>query len=320
MRCMGQANWKVPRTEEGFQEVLRRLAECRLAGDDGEVGRGLMALSFLVRWVRSDTDASPFVRSQELAEEALEHFRRAGDVGGLVRALVASAPMTDSETRESRFKEAEALAEKSGDENDVGIVLAARGRALGIVDRRKATEFHQRALEVFRRTGNVAGQAQCLFSLSIGDGTSEEKRDLAVEAAQLHRELGAHSDATRCITIALMNAEEIQPLDDLEPLARQGLDDALAAGDRGQEAHFYRKLGAIVAAQGRDEESEQFRRWSLELQEADGLTPLERWESEVKMAKEIIAMAKAQGNRNVEKACRADLKRLKASKPRADLN
>lgn len=314
---MGQSAWKVSRTEEGFLQVLARLEECRAAGDLVEVGNGLLELAFLVKWVRSDTATPPFERAHELSLEAREAFRRAGDAGGQVRALVSATVMTDPETRERMLGEAERLAQETGNENLVGLILAARARALAMTDRAKATAINREALEIFRRTGNLGGQAQCLFSLAIGDGTSEENRDFALESARIRRELGEPSEAARCVTIALMNAEELQPLGELEGLARQGLQDAQSAGDRGQEQHFYTKLAAILASTGQVEESAQFRRWADDLQEADGLTPLERWENEVDMAKTMIAMSKTQGNRDAEKGLRAELKRLKASKPKA---
>jgi tetratricopeptide (TPR) repeat protein len=313
---MGQVDWDMPRTEEGLQEALRQLETCRAAGDDIEVGKGLLALSYLVKWVRSDTLESPFVRSHELAIEALEAFRRADNVAGQVRALIAATAMTDPQTRESLLAEAEELARRTGDDNDPARVLAARARSLALTDRKRAAEMHRQTLEIFRRTGNERGQAQALFSLAIGEGTSEEKRDFALEASRLHREQGNPEEAARCAMIAFMNAEEIQPLCDLEALARQGLNDAQSAGDRGQEGHFYSKLALIAADQGRYEEAEKHRRWASELQEADGLTPLERWENEVGMTKTLIAMAKEQGNPSAIAMFKEELKRLKAEKPR----
>jgi len=312
---MAQADWNVPRTEEGLQQVLRRLEECRANGDQVEVGNGLLKLSYLVKWVRSDTAASPCARAHELALQALEVFRGAGDREGLVRALVAASAMADFRERERLLSEAEALAEGIGDENSVAMVLAAKARALGLSDRGQATELHRRALAIFKRTENQRGQAQCLFSLSIREGTSYEKYDFAIEGARLYAGLGDHAEASRCIMMALVNAEEIRPLSELGDLAQEGLQYALNAGDRTQEGSFYRKLALIADANEQQEEADKYRRWATDIEESDGRTPHERWEDNLDMAKMMIAMAKTQGHKDAAKAFREELKRLKASEP-----
>jgi hypothetical protein len=265
--------------------------------------------------VRSDTDQAPFVRSQELALEALETFRRADHEKGQIRSLIAASATVDARTRETMLLEAETIAEKVGDEESLAGVIAARARALAMSDRVRADELHIKALELFRKNGNLRGQARCFFSLSIGHAPLAEKRDNAIEAARLYRAVDDPAEASRCITIAIMNAEEIQPLADLEDLAREGLEDALKAGDRYQERSFYTKLAAIARAKGQTEQAEKYLRWEKDLEEFDGLTPLERWKSNVEMAKMAVAMAKAQGNKEVVRMFRDELKRLKATKP-----
>ena len=282
-----------------------------------ETGNGLLALSFLVKWVRSDTVQPPFVRSHELAMQALDVFRQAGHEKGQVRALVTASAMVAPSTRENMLSEAEALADSLGEENLVAMVLAAKARGLAMSDRARATELHRRVLEIYRRTGNQRGQAQSLFSLAIGEGDSAKKRDYAMEAARLYRALGDAGEASRCVSIALMNAEEIQPLTDLEGLVREGLEDALKAANRSQERHFYDKLALIALSKGNVEEADKYRRWSKDLEAADGLTPRERWENDVEMTKTMISMAKTQGNKDATKVFQDELKRLKASKPSA---
>ena len=311
---MSEIDWDVPRTQEGLQLVLRRLEECHTAGDLVGLGNGLLTLGLLVLWVRFDTALPAFVRSQDLALQALEAFRKADNKEGQVRALVRASSTADPLTREKMLSEAENLAEGLGDDY-IAMVLAARARALALSDRARAAELQRSVLEIYRRTGNQKGLARCLFSLSIGEGPSDERRDFALEAASLYRALGDSAEASRCITLAMKSAEKIQPLVDLEPLARQGLQDALNAGSRSQEQSFYRKLALIAAAKGQIEEAETYRRWAADLEDSDGLTPRERWKKEVDMTKMMIAMMKAQGQKEAAKTFQEELKRLKASKP-----
>lgn len=312
---MGQALWEVPRTEEGLQQVLDRLEECRATNDDIEIGNGLLKLSYLVKWVRSDTAKPPFERAHELALQALEAFRRAKNIEGEIRALVAATAMADLASRQSMLTEAERLAETVEDENYKAMVLAAKARSIGLRDEKQKSELSQRALEMFKRTGNERGQAQCLFTLSIGSGTSAEKRDYAIEAASIYRKLNEPKEAGRCMTIAFMNAEGIQSLADLQPLAELGLQDALAAGDLMQEGRFCGKLARIFEARGLYEEAARYSQRAAGLENADGMTPLERWESNVETTEMMVSMARTRGNQKAAKAFREELKRLRATKP-----
>lgn len=313
---MAREDWEFPQTEEGLQACLRRLETAQTAGDHAEIGYGLLALAFLVKWVRSDTALPPFVRAQELQEQAIEEFRQSGDKKGLAGALVSGSGMIDPGTRERRLEEAERLAEEIGDDDLRASVIAGRARALALSDRDGATLLHREALEIYRRTGNQAGQARCLFGLSISEGTAEEKRDFALEGARLYRETGDPGMASKCAWLALMNAEQIEPLASLEGLVREGLKDAQDAGKHSQERSFYEKLALIAVATGRHEEAERYRRWANEIQESDGLTPLERWKGQVAMTKTMIGMVKAQGQKEAVKEFQAELKRLKAAKPK----
>jgi hypothetical protein len=313
---VAEADWDAPRTEEGLQQVLSRLTACRAAGDLEETGNGLLELSYLVKWVRSDTEQPPFVRSHELALEALAIFRRAGHERAQVRSLVAASALANPRAREEMLAEGESLAQKLGDQNLIAMVLAARARSIALSDSAKAAELHRPVLEIYRRTGNLKGQANCLLSLAItGDEGPAEKRDFATKAANLFRDAEDPKEASLCVSVALWNAEEIQPLTELEDLARQGLEDALNAGDRLQEGHFYGKLALIAVAKSQIEEADKFRRWAKDLQDADGMTPLQRWEDEVATTKQMAEIAKSQGNVAAAKVFRDELKRLKASKP-----
>ncbi|MBI1331642.1 MAG: hypothetical protein GC165_02060 [Armatimonadetes bacterium] len=310
------ADWDLPQTEEGLQECLRRIEQYRRDENLTELGNGLLALAFLVKWVRSDTHLPPFPRAHQLALEAYDVFVRADDERGQVRALISASPFSPPATRQQMLEEADAIATRIGDERLSARVLAARARSTSMSNRPGAKEMNIKALEVFRRLGDWHDLATTLFSLSISDGTAEEKRDFALEAANLYRDHGMPADAARCVDIALMNAEEIEPLASLEPLVRQGLEDAKAADKAFQIRSFYDKLALIAAEKGRPDEANQYRQLAKELQNVDGQTPLERWESDVEMTKMLLATFKAEGNKEAEREFRKALKELKAAKPK----
>ncbi len=312
---MGQALWDVPRTEEGLQQVLNRIEGCRAANNHLEIGNGLLKLCYLVKWVRSDTAKPPFERAHELALEALEAFRQAKSKEGEIRALVASVPFSEPGALQSMLAEAERLAETLEDENYRAMVLAAKARSFVLRDEKQKTELSQRALDIYKRTGNERGQAQCLFTLSISSGTSAEKRDFAIEAASLYRKRNEPKEARRCMTIAFMYAEGAESLTELQPLAEFGLQDALASGDLMQEGRFCAKLARIFEARGLRDEANRYRLRAAELEDADGLTPTERWENSIEATEMMISMAKGQGSEKAANALRLELKRLRASEP-----
>lgn len=309
---MAYADWDAPRTEDGLQQVLRRLVECRAAGERDEEGYGLLHLSFLVKWVRSDTDLPPFGRSQELAIMALGIFRQTGNEEGLVRALVAATALADAAAKEAMLSEAESLAERLGDDHLLALALSARARAIGLSDPAKATALHGRSLKLYRRMGHQQGQAQCLFGLAVTGEDVAERRDWAMEAARLYRLVGEYGEAARSVSIALMNAREIQPLTELEPLVREGLEDALAAQDPGLQKGFHEDLAEITLAQGQIEEAEKHRKQASELQAADGLTSYERWLENVEFTEVFIGLARLNNQPEAEKMFREELARLKA--------
>lgn len=309
---MGRIDWEAPHTEEGLQQVLRQLRQCRENGNLVEVGHGLLALSFLVKWVRSDTDSSPFDRSHELAVEAAETFRSTDCKEGLVDALVAASALAAPDERMSYLNEAESLAETL-DKNYKAKVLAARARG-GALSDKSSSDLHRQALAIFRQTGDQQGLARTLLGLALGDGEAAEKRDYALEAAQICQSLGQQKDASMGLMLAFMNAEEITPLIELESMARDGLSHSLNHPP-GAEGFFRTKLAAIAALKGDFAEAEEHRQRDREIREADGLTPQERWEDEVEITKMIISMADKQGHAETADVFREELERLEESRP-----
>jgi hypothetical protein len=312
---MGKSDWTVPKTEDGLQEVLRRIESSRQAGDDVETGLGLLSLSHLVKWVRSDTDANPMERSRELALEALELFRRIHHKAGQIRALVAALPFSSPLEREEMLEQADALAEGVDDKNCLAMVLAARSRMIALSDFPRAVVLQRQALEIYRALGNLQGQARCLFSLSIYVDVAEEKRDAALESARLSRQLGDPADASRAVTIALMSATSLQPLESMEPIVRQGLQDAIAAQDSGQQAWFYSKLAQIATIQNDPERATFFQALSAKHSNPDGMTPLEKWQFDVGMLTALLEMTTRQESPKAQEMFRTSLEQLKANKP-----
>jgi hypothetical protein len=308
--------WDLPQTEEGLCTILRQLDEEREAGNDRDVAYGLLAVAHMVLWVRSDTDQNPFVRAHELSSEALALFRRVGDARGQIRALVSCATRVDPATREEMLAEAEELASGLGDVAEEARVISARARSIGMRDRKQASDLTHKALLIYRKLGSLQGQARSLFSIAIYDDSDQRTLEAALEAAEINRKLDDRAQAARCMTLALMNARDLQkPLEEQSEWALEGLKDALASGNRKLERSFYRDLTEISSSLGEMEDADKYRRWGDLLEEAEGRDPLEKWEDDVEMTRAMIDMAKAQGNAEAVKAFKAELKRLKASKP-----
>lgn len=314
---MSEDKWNLPQTEEGLQQALRQIQDSRASGDDADLGFGLLALAHLVKWVRSDTNAGPFERSHELSLEALDVFRRAKHIRGQIKALISASAMAPPFGKNQFLDEAETLAQELGDERIHASLMTARARKLGLTDRAAAADLQRSALLVFRKLGDKVQQAHSLFSLAILDGSAKEKLEMALEAAEIHRELNDHSFASRCMFIAIMNAEELTPIVELEDMAKQGLDDAQRAMNHSQEGMWYGKLAHIAVAKGQMDEVTKYQRWAAELLESDGLAPLERWENDLENLKSFVALAKSQGNLELEQGLKVQLKELRANKPKS---
>ncbi|RYG24043.1 hypothetical protein EON82_12085 [bacterium] len=308
---MPDARWDVPRTEEGLQLLLSRIAEARQSGDEAGVGLGHLALAHQVKWVRSDNDEPPFLRAHTLTEEALSIFRRLDDERGLLAALRATSMFLSPDEIASRQAEAMALAESLGDEREIANTLASKARSLALRNKVDAAQLTRQALEIFRRLDDKHSAAQCLFSLAIYEEETAASYEAALESAQLYRETGDFKQAAHAAIVAIMYGEELHPWPELEPIVRTGLNDAQAAGSRSDEGLFYGHLAKIAAAKGDAEEAKNYLRWQRELDESDGLTPKERHKQNIEMTKQLIEMSKLSGNAETVAMFEEELKRLK---------
>lgn len=311
---VNKIEWNDPETEAGLQSVLAKLAACREADDRVETARGLLRLAYLVKWVRSDTDDPPFVRSHQLTLEALDLFRHVGDEAGQVRALVAASALAEPVERKALLDEAMALAERLGDQDLIASAISGQARALAPSDRLAAAQLHQRALQLYRDSRNRLGQAHSLFSLAIGDGDAATKLERALESAHLYREEGRFEAAARSLTISLMNAEEIRPLGELEDLAQEGVRMAEQAESQSQRYHFTYKLAQVFSAKGDGEGAAAYYQLANELAPQD-VSPLESWQSEVDLIESMVELADHLGHEDVRKLFQSKLDELMKGRP-----
>jgi len=304
------------RSEEGLLAALHALARARGTGDRNGEGEVLLALSQLVKWVRSDNEESPFNRAETLALEALQAFRASGNEHDQVRALISAISPFNKKVLDERLAEAERLARKLGDRELIADVVAAKARGAGLADREAAKRYALQALELYRELGDTFGMAGCHFSLSIALGEDAEKRQHAIDAFHCYRAAGNKSEAGRALSLAQMNCNTDEEYIALEPLFKVALDDAQESGHRSNEKSCYLFLGRIAEKKGDLEEALTYKRWEAELAAAEGGTPLEKWERDVEMTEMLIAFAQANGDQEGASSFRAELKRLKKSKPK----
>lgn len=255
--------WEVPKTEEGLQQLLKGIKKARKTGNDLELGYGSLALSHLVKWVRSDNDTPIFERSYELAHQAYEAFLRSGNKSGQVRALIAgTANFIDNKTKSDLLNQAEEIANETGDETLIADVLAARGRAHDLYSLDECSQFNRRALNVYRRTGNPVGNAKTLFSLALTSKSDAEKFECAIQAAQFCRLNGDPDRAAGMVSLGLRNAPKTVPSETRYELAIQGLRDGLDADQAVFVLIFIEHLADICISLNRLELARKFQGWT----------------------------------------------------------
>ncbi len=234
-----------PRPKRGCRKVLAQIEDCRRTGDNLELGKGLLRLSYLVKWVRSDTNESPFFRSHALSTEALAIFRELGEKQLMCRALRAASALTDPQTGTAMLDEAELLATELGDAEELATVWNTRAAKAGMADPNRAIELSRKALAAFERLGDKHGAAWCLFSLAIQLRDKMEVVEVAFRATALYRELGDPKQAYKTATLVGLYSKD-SDLPQYKTFFEDAVKDAQAGLSPVSEAGFYTKL-AIIA-------------------------------------------------------------------------
>ncbi|MBS1715160.1 MAG: hypothetical protein JST30_12575 [Armatimonadetes bacterium] len=306
-----------PRTEEGLQAALGARERAREAGDAAAEGDALLALSFLVKWVRSDTCTAPFERSLELALEAIDVFRRIGDQKGEVRALIRAVSPMDPLLTQERLAKAREIAEGLGDMKLIADVTAALARSSGLTDKAMSQRLSREALSLYEGLGDFRGQAGCHFSLSIAPGESRDKMLHAVQAFELYRRSGDAEEAGRALMPAMMNAETDADKAALEPHCLLALEDARASGEASRIKPLLRQLAAIALAQDDLKTARARLQEERSLLDPEEPSPIEQWETNVYFTKMMLSVAQKGGSKEDVGELRRSLGDLMRNRPRA---
>ena len=250
--------WTHPKTEEGLLATIRQIEECRHSGAMDELGNGLLAMSFLVKWVGSDNLEPPFERSRTLALEALEVFTSIGHRKGECRALRQSVPNSSPEQQQEFFARATLIAEELGDDAEVARTLAARARATLRSNRAEAEQLLRSALEIFQELGDRIGEASTHFSLVSCVSASEEKYTNGVSAFEAYRQCGVPDDAVKALVLAMHYGSMCEPRPELESLLEQGVELATSIDDHSSMASFYVHLALLESERGDSDKAQRY--------------------------------------------------------------
>jgi predicted ATPase/class 3 adenylate cyclase len=170
-----------------------------LLKSDPEVGETVRAKALfswsLIAGVRSDPQ-----RAQELGEEALELFRRAGHSTGIAWTLtnLAVVPIEYGRPEEARamLEEAEELHRAEGNEGGLRRTLHLRGQvAAEMGDTEGGRRQLRESAELSRAAGedfSVASSLHSLGDIELADGEVETAAEAYAEALRVAWETGAH--------------------------------------------------------------------------------------------------------------------------------
>jgi tetratricopeptide (TPR) repeat protein len=219
----GIAYWQGElRNARTWYEKEREVAEQR--GDELGVAEAIYNDSFTYSLTPDDTE-----RATELAQDALERFRRLGDRAGEGKALWAVVNSyvfsDDIEPAMSMVEDALVIARELGDRFQLGWALFTRGLMRNRAgDPEGARSSYEEALGIFRETDDLTGYALVLDGIAVVEwGLGDRTRAMMIAGA------AAEITKVQGMGLAEVNRQTSQFYPE-DMLAEQELADAYAEG------------------------------------------------------------------------------------------
>lgn len=316
--------WGKPATEDEYALTLRQVEEHRLAGDLKEYGYGLLTLARMELQLLFKVPEATLANSRQHTLQAVDAFRQAGHMPGLIQALVATEVYEKYENSPKKnvlVQEAATLAAELEDEFLIAVTAEAMARQMfredgaEKCDLNRARELLQKALAIFRKLGHQEGQANCLHGLILCETDVALCRDYSYEAAQLERTGGEFKCAWFSLCSAFMFASVVQPLTELEYLAYEQMELAELSGNIRKVRMAHQTFALIEFAKGnRKRAEEHVWQWCAHEYERK-LTRYERWQLDVEKFETLLNLAKTARNRTAKLIYKKELARLEAEKP-----
>jgi hypothetical protein len=310
----------VPWTEEGRDEVRRRVEELWDKGDSLELGLGLTRLSRLVFQVGSWDDGSAFGVAATIADRAIEVLRRIGDKQALAAALRARAvPFVQPDIVEECLNEALSLSREIGDRAGEAAALFRLSKA-SIANPRP--DLLSEAETIYQELDDACGIAVCLMARAFQDGPREDRDrvEKATRAAHEYERGGDVESAYRTRMIANMFSSEATPYEERKANLVEAVRLARATGDLGNLASVYRSLSNLGTTAGRPDDEAHFSQLEDELDEPLYGGREGRLRADIANLEEVLDVSTSRHKREVNrkiKALRKELSALEDSPPQA---
>lgn len=247
--------------QQAYECYARSLALYRVIEDRAGIVRVLIRISHLSGWADFGDGLDMFTRRQRIVEEVLPLARELGDKALLADALGAFSAAVSGENAVAMLEESAALSTEIGDDERLAYALMRLANTMSLQrDYKRARLLNERAIRIYRRIGDKAGEASVLFSMSIRAPKPTRRRHLE-RALELQRALG---NKRRMAEILSRLDAACQPgdLDKREAYNREGLElcrqfgsPIWEAGHLDNLAEIARLRGDVDAAAALEEES-----------------------------------------------------------------